>query len=405
MTLTKRIILANVGMAAICAASTMAQEAVTPQPVPAAQPPVVSAPLHFPAGPKWSSPEIAKVGDMLKGTWKSTAAVPGRDGASEAEIVMTVAPIVAQDIPDAMYVESARSDSMQAPYRRSLFQLYSYKGHVRLRTLEPITPEGRDTLNQLTGFWAYPEALPLLTSHAVKSADYIATLDVELEPFKQGGGFSGKTPYPYPNGANGAVEMTSELTLMPDALTSADRGYDASGKVVWGAAEKDKYTFTRYNPPLPSVDKREDGLVLLWYKKVVEGETLNESMRYYAQYTGWLAGGGQLDTSRGRDKAGGPFGFVQIPQVALGTIRAWKEALKGVGLGSTVRMLVPPELGYGAKPITRGGKTVAPPDSPLVFEIEVVGIEPAKKPEPTALPDGIKIVPNKGGGQGGRSPK
>ena len=219
MTLTKRIILANVGMAAICAASTMAQEAVTPQPVPAAQPPVVSAPLHFPAGPKWSSPEIAKVGDMLKGTWKSTAAVPGRDGASEAEIVMTVAPIVAQDIPDAMYVESARSDSMQAPYRRSLFQLYSYKGHVRLRTLEPITPEGRDTLNQLTGFWAYPEALPLLTSHAVKSADYIATLDVELEPFKQGGGFSGKTPYPYPNGANGAVEMTSELTLMPDALT------------------------------------------------------------------------------------------------------------------------------------------------------------------------------------------
>ena len=54
-------------------------------------------------------------------------------------------------------------------------------------------------------------------------------------------------------------------------------------------------------------------------------------------------------------------------------IQGWDRGLPGSLIGEVVELTIPPELGYGAK-----GRGPIPPDSTLVFEIEIFG---AKGPD------------------------
>jgi FKBP-type peptidyl-prolyl cis-trans isomerase len=57
-------------------------------------------------------------------------------------------------------------------------------------------------------------------------------------------------------------------------------------------------------------------------------------------------------------------------------IKGWTEALQLMSVGSKYRIFVPPALAYGR----RGARPPIGPNSALVFEIELVGIEkPAKE--------------------------
>jgi FKBP-type peptidyl-prolyl cis-trans isomerase FkpA len=84
-------------------------------------------------------------------------------------------------------------------------------------------------------------------------------------------------------------------------------------------------------------------------------------------YTGWLYQNGQagelFDSSKGR---GEPFEFV------LGAgevIRGWDEGVQGMSAGGTRRLIIPAELGYGA----RGAGGVIPPNATLLFEVDFLG--------------------------------
>ncbi len=86
-------------------------------------------------------------------------------------------------------------------------------------------------------------------------------------------------------------------------------------------------------------------------------------------YTGWLwedgAKGSQFDSSH---KRGQPFQF------ALGqgkVIKGWDSALDGMKVGQKARLIIPSELGYGA----RGSGGSIPPNATLCFEVELVSIE------------------------------
>jgi len=84
-----------------------------------------------------------------------------------------------------------------------------------------------------------------------------------------------------------------------------------------------------------------------------------------AHYTGWLDGFGQkqFDSSKGR----GPLRFtVGVGQV----IKGWDEAILTMKEGGKRRIIVPPNLGYGARAAGR----VIPPNSTLYFEIELVRV-------------------------------
>lgn len=88
------------------------------------------------------------------------------------------------------------------------------------------------------------------------------------------------------------------------------------------------------------------------------GDTLN------AHYVGALENGTVFDNSYDR---GQPIEFI------LGSgqlIKGWELGLIGMKEGGKRRLVIPPELGYGAK----GAGKAIPPNATLLFEIELVSV-------------------------------
>lgn len=77
------------------------------------------------------------------------------------------------------------------------------------------------------------------------------------------------------------------------------------------------------------------------------------------RYTGWLPNGKQFDSSE-----------ISVTLGSNKTIAAWEEGLLGMRVGGKRRLVVPPNLGYGA----RGAGDDIPPNSVLVFDMEVTSV-------------------------------
>lgn len=95
-------------------------------------------------------------------------------------------------------------------------------------------------------------------------------------------------------------------------------------------------------------------------------------------YTGMLGDGTEFDSSRG---GGEPFQF------ALGrgqVIPGWDEGIGLLREGGTAKLIIPPELGYGAQ----GSGGVIPPNATLYFDVELIEIVPGGPESPTAVDDG-----------------
>jgi peptidylprolyl isomerase len=82
-------------------------------------------------------------------------------------------------------------------------------------------------------------------------------------------------------------------------------------------------------------------------------------------YTGWLTNGTKFDSSRDR---GQPFTF---PIGQGHVIKGWDEGVMGMKVGGKRKLMVPPDLAYGAQ----GYPPVIPPNSELVFEVELLGVQ------------------------------
>src|SRR5262245_55812845 len=105
--------------------------------------------------------------------------------------------------------------------------------------------------------------------------------------------------------------------------------------------------------------------------KVGTGAPATVGKEVTVHYTGWLYDakaadhhGKKFDSSRdGRD----PFMF----RLGAGmVIRGWDQGVQDMKVGGTRTLVIPPDLGYGA----RGAGGAIPPNATLVFEVELLGV-------------------------------
>ena len=85
-------------------------------------------------------------------------------------------------------------------------------------------------------------------------------------------------------------------------------------------------------------------------------------------YTGWLFNAGfkaaKFDSSKDRNDP------VSFPLGAGHVIKGWDEVVQGMKVGGTRVLVIPAALGYGA----RGAGGVIPPNTTLMFEVELLGV-------------------------------
>ena len=100
------------------------------------------------------------------------------------------------------------------------------------------------------------------------------------------------------------------------------------------------------------------------------GATPKAGQTCVMHYTGWLyengAKGKKFDSSVDRGK---PFEF---PIGAHQVIAGWDEGVATMKVGGKRTLIIPPELGYGAR---GAGGGLIPPNATLLFDVELLAIK------------------------------
>jgi peptidylprolyl isomerase len=103
--------------------------------------------------------------------------------------------------------------------------------------------------------------------------------------------------------------------------------------------------------------------------KVGAGPAPKPGQTCVMHYTGWLyqndKKGAKFDSSLDRNQ---PFSF---PIGQHQVIAGWDEGVATMKVGGKRTLIIPPELGYGA----RGAGGVIPPNATLIFDVELLGVK------------------------------
>ncbi len=101
---------------------------------------------------------------------------------------------------------------------------------------------------------------------------------------------------------------------------------------------------------------------------VGEGASPKKGQIVVVHYTGWLSvdgePGAKFDSSLDRGET------FKFPLGVQRVIKGWDEGVATMKVGGRRRLVVPPQLGYGDRDLG-----VIPPNSTLIFEVQLLGLE------------------------------
>lgn len=147
-------------------------------------------------------------------------------------------------------------------------------------------------------------------------------------------------------GMSAGTSMAAETTATAAATTATAK------------AEEPKAKEAAKEVTLPSGTKYED-------VAVGTGAEATAGSMVRVHYTGTLTNGKKFDSSRDRNQ---PFSF----KLGKGqVIKGWDEGVAGMKIGGKRKLTIPPAAGYGEG----GMPPVIPPNSTLLFDVELVGIQ------------------------------
>lgn len=329
--------------------------------------PPAGAPILIPVReePKWSDDEAKAIGAMLAGGWKTTAPAQANGGGAATDIVLGIAPVYVIGMNNTIYVEMARADGLNRPYRHLIWRLSKVKGVWHLQSHEFRRSKG--LIPSAYGLWTTPSAFPIFNAD-----DLVATMDIPLKA--EGGKYSGTTPVGYATSVGGAVEMTSSITIAADRIEVADRGFDAAGKQVWGPAEGQSYAFAKADLGIKGV-VNSNGLATVNYPSTFTGPEAKDGDLISVHYIGYLENGTIFDSSYERNQ---PFQYAKGSKL----IEGWNLSMSDARPGMKRRIVIPSSLGYGE----RGSRGKVPPMATLIFDLEVLKVEAAPAPTQTPVP-------------------
>jgi FKBP-type peptidyl-prolyl cis-trans isomerase FklB len=167
-------------------------------------------------------------------------------------------------------------------------------------------------------------------------------------------------------------EIAATMQAFEKEVTAAAEARDKA------AGEKNK----KEGDAFLAANKKKEGVKALpsglQYKVIKAGTGKKPTAKDFVKvnYRGTLINGKEFDSSA---KHGGP-----VPLAVGRVIKGWVEALQMMPVGSKWQLTVPSELAYGDE--SRGA--LIGPNSTLLFELELLGIEDPKNLPPGAVPPG-----------------
>jgi FKBP-type peptidyl-prolyl cis-trans isomerase len=148
---------------------------------------------------------------------------------------------------------------------------------------------------------------------------------------------------------------------MEEASKIFYEAYNANIEKQGAAAKQAEIDFLEENKQKPGIITTESGLQ---YEVITQGDgpkpEATDTVKVH--YEGKLIDGTVFDSSYSR---GQPIEFS-----LNGVIPGWTEGLQLMNTGSTYRLFIPSDLGYGSQ----GAGSHIPPNSTLIFEVDLLDI-------------------------------
>ncbi len=195
----------------------------------------------------------------------------------------------------------------------------------------------------------------------LKEHDIEINKDLVLQGIRDG--FADKGKYAE---ADLAENMQAFNNFYQERVHAAQAKLDAEAKVKAEASKSEGDAYRADYAQADGVKVTDTGLM---YKVLSKGEggnkpTAQDTVKVH--YKGTFIDGTEFDSSYSRNQ---PISFS-----LGGVIKGWTEGLQLMEVGDKFEFVIPPEIGYGA-----GGSSTIPGNSTLVFEVELLDINPNSK--------------------------